>query len=136
MCESSLAFFPFLFPFFISLTPLLFFPSYFSSHEGKGQCSSAGIEGCLLVAAGRDWSTPGEARALQAELQQSTWGAWASDWGLPVVCSLLSFLGAGIPGIRVGETQVRVGETRLKEVNPEEAGETEGGGSLGNGRRA
>lgn len=47
----------------------------------------------------------------------------------PVVCSLLSFLGAGIP-------EVRVGVTPLKEVNPDEAGETEGGGSFGSGRRA
>lgn len=47
----------------------------------------------------------------------------------PVVCSLLSFLEAGIP-------EVRVGETPLKEVNPDKAGETEGGGSFQSGRGA
>ena len=34
MCESSLAFFPFLFPFFVSLTPLFFFLFYFFLREG------------------------------------------------------------------------------------------------------
>ena len=46
-----------------------------------------------------------------------------------VVCSLLSFLEAGIPEVRVGETQLKV-------VNPDEAEETEGGGSFGSSSRA
>ena len=79
---------------FLHLTPLLFFPSYFCLHEGEGQCSSARIEGCLLVAAGRDWSTPGEARALQAELPAEHLGRLGLRLG-PPSCLLSAQLSRG-----------------------------------------
>ena len=104
--------------------------------KGKGSVPQRELKGACWSQLGETGVHPGRLGPCRPSSLQSTWGAWASDWGLPVVCSLLSFLGAGIPEIRVGETQVRVGETLLKEVNPDEAGETEGGGSLGNGRRA
>ena len=49
--------------------------------KGEGQCTPAGTEGCLLVAAGRDWSTYRE--ALQAELPAEHLGSLGLRLGPP-----------------------------------------------------